>query len=385
MSHYVLKLSGNRLRHVAECRLDLERNLSGRVVNLKGDMMQICLQNMNRRVGDGLEQLERIFGVVIISDESTPLPELRVFGSPARDEGVTREVHRLLEDVDTLYAPIAVRDPADLRWIVGGGSRLLKSQIGRTKVFFVWDWKVIFVSGSDGNYAEATFLLKRRLLDLPVAERECAVCLCVPEAPLLDSALRTSCYHVYCKPCFSWMCLWAARQSRAIACIGDSGNCNTVFSLREIHRNVFAETFEEILTASFSSYISTHPQELRHCPTPDCDQTYRVSSDPTMTPATFTCMRCHHTLCSGCHASHPGMTCEQHNGGDLASDIEALNRVKRMMGAKDCRNCGASMVKTEGCDHVKCWGCQIHICWRCEATFDEAGACVDHLQQVHGG
>ncbi|KAI1025242.1 hypothetical protein LB504_010014 [Fusarium proliferatum] len=141
--------------------------------------------------------------------------------------------------------------------------------------------------------------------------------------------------------------------------------------------------FENILEASFASFIRRHPAEFRYCPTPDCDQVYRVSS-PGKLPSTFTCARCFTPTYTACHDSHLGISCAKHKGNG-SEDIEELIKAKEDLGAKDCPKCTTAIQKAEGCNHMTCLACGTHICWVCMATFTEDSDCYRHMGQLHGG
>lgn len=220
--------------------------------------------------------------------------------------------------------------------------------------------------------------MARRQLQPLAYETDCPICLCEPEDPI-----RTSCSHIYCTSCFGGMCQDAVKKSNII-CEGDAGECGKVFPLKEISDALDFDTFEEVLAESFSSYVRRHPNQIRYCPTADCDRIYRVSSDPIKIPAIFTCFGCLGSICTACHVAHPKKTCNEHKGGAV-SELEALRQIKDELGFKECSQCGTLIEKNGGCNHMVCEGCKGHICWRCKTLFDTSQACYAHMRELHGG
>jgi hypothetical protein len=218
------------------------------------------------------------------------------------------------------------------------------------------------VYGSEGAFARVKAILARRQTAptrrASTSNSDCPICLGEPEEPV-----PTSCGHVYCGLCFTNMCQAEASTLGAfcITCQGDSGECGKLLHLAEIQRILLSETFEDILGASFACHVRRHPDQFRYCTTPDCKQTYRVTSVPEVLPATFTYPRCLESTCTPCHVSHPGVTCAEHNG-DTTGGVEALHKIKQELNIKDCPNCGTPIEKNGGCNHITCGGCRSHIC-----------------------
>jgi IBR domain, a half RING-finger domain len=70
-----------------------------------------------------------------------------------------------------------------------------------------------------------------------------------------------------------------------------------------------ATSSEKLLESSFDKYIRQNPDKLKFCPTADCSQIYRVSTEA----GEFSCTTRHRLTCTGCGASsHEGLTCSEH-------------------------------------------------------------------------
>jgi hypothetical protein len=212
-------------------------------------------------------------------------------------------------------------------------------------------------------------------------ELECVVCWSLAEDPVM-----LSCGHAYCRDCF-YHSLDSVAQHLPFACLGDSGECNHVFGIRELIRLLPYARFEKALQDVFEAYLHTHTQEFCHCPTPDCPSIYRPSDDGTI----LTCLKCLNRTCTSCHVhEHTGITCAnwQHfhaDGGLLALQQYCLDNDVR-----NCPKCLVPIEKNGGCMHLMCENCRAHICWICMSFFDvgdgnDSAACYEHISATHEG
>ncbi len=238
--------------------------------------------------------------------------------------------------------------------------------------------KRILITGSEADYKLALGMVaeKKEVSQDGSVVEDCAICWTPAE-----HAVVTRCKHTYCADCFERFCFNGASGAGefSIGCEGDSGKCGAAPALDELQEHLSSTTFEDLLEASFASYIRLHPQDFRYCPTPDCNQVYRA----TTSAGVFSCASCLAAVCTCCHVSHHGMTCAEHK--DMASGgYEALALTKKRLGIKDCPKCSTAIEKTEGCNHMTCGGCQTHICWVCMETFTASRPCYDHMNKKHG-
>jgi len=162
--------------------------------------------------------------------------------------------------------------------------------------------------------------------------------------------------------------------------LGDSGNCSHVFNIEELQKQLPAADFDQLLSASFATFIKSHPTDFQYCPTPDCDQFYRVTKDGSI----FTCSACLTPICTTCQAiNHDENTCEEYQ--DFVKDGNiAFEKWKRENDVRDCPNCRTPIKKTYGCNQMTCQGCNAHICWLCMETFPTSAECYGHMSKVHG-
>jgi hypothetical protein len=378
----VLKLEGEDSTTLAQAKKTLDQIVDGEVVRKDGkDLWHVNLE----RNGDEyqkLKQIEQDHGVVIVRDKRKS--QLRLYGSDEPNTRATKALESLLENVVS-YSHVIELDLEGFRWACKGGFKTLVSHLGGNKATFdiVSTNKRILIQGSKADHAAALAIVAARqagsITTISDVDTNCSVCWTEAEEPI-----RTSCNHIYCADCFSNFCHAPASGSIdfRITCVGDLGRCEQVLPLSELQDLLSSATFEDILSASFTSHIRRRPAIFSYCPTADCEQIYRTTT--TSNPSTFTCTQCLITTCTACGASHPKITCAEHkyitSGGH-----EEFERAKKKLGIKDCPKCKTPMQKIDGCNHMTCEGCKTHICWVCMETFSTSGLCYDHMNRVHGG
>lgn len=379
----VLKLEGEDSATLAQAKKTLDRIVDGEVASKDGkDLWHVNLE----RNGDEyqkLKQVEQDHGIVIVRDKRNS--QLRLYGSDESNRRATKALESLLQNAVS-YSHVIELDLEGFRWACKGGFKALVSHLGSNKATFdiVSTNKRILIQGSKADHAAALAIVAARqagpIATTSDADTNCSVCWTEAEEPI-----RTSCNHVYCADCFSNFCHAPASGSIdfRITCVGDLGRCEKTLPLAELQDLLSSATFEGILAASFTSHIRRHPTIFSYCPTADCDQIYRVTTDSN-TATTFTCTECLASTCTSCHAPHPDISCAEHK--DIVSGgYEALERVKKELGVKDCPKCKTPIEKTYGCNHMTCMGCKTHICWFCMKTFSTGGLCYDHMDRVHWG
>ncbi|CVL12580.1 related to ariadne-2 protein [Fusarium proliferatum] len=325
-SNRILKIEGEDRQLVAQAKRDLEKIITGTVLTMDGKNIWYSNLKISKNAYRKLQKIERDLEVVIIRDIRAS--NFRAFGPESRLAQAAEALQQLINELKA-------------------GDHAIKKVVST---------------------------VKRQQL-----ETDCPICF--DEA---EESLETSCGHIYCSLCFFNMCQAEASTSGdfSIGCMGNSGTCGKIIQISELQTLILSKTFENILEASFASFIRRHPAEFRYCSTPDCDQVYRVSS-PGKLPSTFTCARCFTPTCTACHDSHLGISCAKHKGNS-SEDIEELIKAKEDLGAKDCPKCTTALQKAEGCNHMTCLACGTHICWVCMATFTEGSDCYRHMGQFHG-
>ncbi|OCL03926.1 hypothetical protein AOQ84DRAFT_442407 [Glonium stellatum] len=242
-----------------------------------------------------------------------------------------------------------------------------------------------FISGqsSQGNTGQNLMTQKD---SEKVDEDACAVCWTEPSIPY-----KTHCNHLYCADCFDNQvnaAITGINKSLPLVCCHDS--CGRAFGLDELRNALSSDRFEALMKASFESYVKSQPQNFRYCPTPDCDQIYRVTSAHKNTDAktsrNFYCPSCLTAVCTSCHfLSHVGYSCAEYEKlkKDAERDAQQFAAWKKDHDARDCPKCGSTIEKNEGCNHMECVGCKAHICWFCMMVFVSGSECYAHMSDSH--
>lgn len=217
-------------------------------------------------------------------------------------------------------------------------------------------------------------------------DNTCAVCWTEPSVPY-----RTRCNHLYCTECFENQvnaAIAGVKNSLPLLCHYSS--CSRAFGLDELRNTLSSDRFESLMKSSFESYVRSQPQSFKYCPTPDCDQIYRVSStdekNGTKLPRNYYCPSCLTAVCTSCHVlAHVGYSCDEYEKlrRDAERDAQKFAAWKKDHDARDCPKCGTTIEKNEGCNHMECVGCKAHICWFCMKVFGSSGECYSHMTDSH--
>lgn len=377
----VLKLEGEDSKNVAQAKNSLEKILAGDIVMHEEKMLWAPSFGVNGDAYRRLRDVERSLGVVVV--RNVRQSRLHLYGPQEKH----KEAHKLLVDLAKQCSStghVIYLDKQKFAWACHGGFKAISAFLGDGVVTFdiISTPKRILVTGSDEDYNLALRMVNDQVGAEEVGGGEattqidCVICWTEAENPV-----RTQCKHTYCADCFERFCFSGATGSKefCIQCEGNSSNCTAVLALDELQEHLSSTTFEDLLEASFSSYIRRYPQDFIHCPTPDCGQIYRLTS----TVSVFSCPNCGEQVCMTCHASHNGISCAEHK--DIASGgYEAFGKIKELLGAKDCPKCKSTIEKTEGCNHITCARCGTHICWECMQTFGDSKSCYAHMNREHG-
>jgi len=153
------------------------------------------------------------------------------------------------------------------------------------------------------------------------------------------------------------------------------GTCAYPFSSRKV---LTSAEFQALIDAAFTSHIHARSDEYHYCPTPDCQQVYRIGAADS---PPIQCPSCLLRICSHCHVEcHDGFQCRDRDGGEtLFEEWMAGNGVKK------CPGCKVPIEKAAGCNHVVCSQCRTHVCWVCMRTFPGGQGIYDHMRAEHGG
>jgi IBR domain, a half RING-finger domain len=376
-----LKIEGEQASEVASAANRLEQILAGKTVKSGDAPLWSAALASNGATWQKVKRIQPENGVVIMRNKSKRM--LTFFGPPDKQQEIQQTIVDLIRPESTVAQTIPL-EPHMFLWARDGGFQQIAAALGDGVASFdtVSNPSRIVITGSQKQYQTALDITQGRKHghQPPSAtgtDQDCTICWTQAENSIL-----TRCNHLYCLECFEDMCVAAAGGEKefSISCQGEMGKCERVFSLQELQDHLSSTALEEILEASFASYIRRHPQSFRYCPTPDCGDIYRTS----VTAGTHTCTKCLEATCTACHVRHGVMTCADYK--DLTSGgYGAFERYKKESGIKDCPKCTTPMEKTEGCNHMTCGGCGAHICWVCLQTFTDGGLCYAHMNASHGG
>ena len=193
---------------------------------------------------------------------------------------------------------------ASLAKLLSGGLASLQSRYGEQNVRLDIVARTLEITGNEEEAGEAKELLSVATTAPKLQEnlagdeedlRDCPICCCTIENPV-----RFECGHSYCGGCFD-LCITSTCRSKSfpLCCI----TCNTKVGLSILRP---LKDFDQLLSTSFSFFISSNSTTYAYCPTPDCPQIYRIGPVGTVAQ----CSECVIRICTfckiewheGCHA-----------------------------------------------------------------------------------
>ncbi|KXH29528.1 hypothetical protein CSIM01_06261 [Colletotrichum simmondsii] len=205
-------------------------------------------------------------------------------------------------------------------------------------------------------------------------DSECVICFCPP-----GKTIRTSCGHIYCAGCYEHTVSSTAKSpsENGIKCFGDSGKCGKPITLPELDSHLGYQGVDKLIERSLSSYLQANTATYHCCPTPRCEQLYKVTPMAADNKGTIQrCIGCLEILCTSCHMPHDEtVTCDKAEDHVNAELFKGLN-------IKPCPKCKTPVDRYEGCNHLEC-KCGAHVCWHCMAVFDNSGDCYKHMNDAH--
>lgn len=320
---------------------------------------------------------------------------LHLFGSntarQALEEALQRKFTELAERQHVLQL-----DRTQLRSLLSGGYKTLTSLVGEKSLVLDVVRRTLTVLGDEGNVKSIREVIHS---GFPTSREEmrpkedatetgCPVCFCEPVEPI-----PLPCGHSYCKICLCHLLRAAPSISgtSVVTCIMGVGGdprvetCGSRVPIPVFRRLLAPAEEEDLLKATFLSYVHSRPEEFHYCPSPDCQIIYRQGEDGTV----FRCPSCISRICAACHVEyHEGQICagyrDSRSGGSAA-----FQKWREEHNAKPCPKCGAILEKNGGCNHMTCIRCQAHICWVCMRTFANTDSGEDgvyaHMRREHGG
>lgn len=309
---------------------------------------------------------------------------LKVYGSAMSTERARKMISAELERLSSADFTAIVPKPA-VRSLINEGLIQLKGTFGEDAVKFDTTSRRITISGGEearhtlDNIIRSAMRNKKKSSAASQSETACPICL-----DDISVSFRLGCGHAYCAACLRHFLLSALESSDfPLRCLGNDGQCGVPISIPTIQRFLPPASFNHLLEAAFTFYLTRRPTEFKYCKTPDCTQIYRSTSPEART--SLRCPSCFSDICSSCGESHDGPQCaevrqrqaeeeERQNDAWIAAQGQ---RVKR------CPQCNVLIEKLEGCNHMTC-KCGAHICWSCMGTFS-SGTIYRHMQEAHRG
>lgn len=372
-----LRVFGEDLKRMAEAKSALEKLLAGSTVT-KSDS---GLWDVYFLTPESLVCLKHLSGIhKLYIHRDTRKSQLLLYGGSKNDQiAAQKSLIEKVESLKTLTHTIVLTSEL-LPKAIKGGWRCIRDKFGdAAKLSISSQPKTITIRGSVQDFQEAqSLLLKGHLGFVESADQDdndCSVCWTEATEPL-----KTTCNHIYCKECFSNQISAASDGDIPIGCCGAEGKCPHVFKLDELKDMLSSDIFEKLLNESFNTFIRTHPEKFQYCPTPDCPQIYRISTDGSIN----LCQTCLTPICTTCNViSHDGMTCSEYK--DLSSEgNEAFQKWKKDHDVRDCPKCRSPIEKSFGCNHMECMRCRAHICWFCMKVLDTGSEVYSHMEREHG-
>ncbi|KAI5994130.1 hypothetical protein EDD15DRAFT_2366651 [Pisolithus albus] len=309
---------------------------------------------------------------------------LKVYGSATSTDRARKMISEELDRLSSADFTAIVPKPA-VRSLINEGLIQLKETFGEDAVKFDTTSRRITISGGEearhtlDSVIRSAMRIKKKSSAPSQSETACPICL-----DDISISFHLGCGHAYCVACLRHFLLSALEGSDfPLRCLGNDGHCGVPISIPTIQRFLPPASFNRLLEAAFTFYLTRHPTEFKYCKTPDCTQIYRSTSPEART--SLRCPSCFSAICSSCGESHDGLQCaevrqrqaeeeERQNDAWIAAQGQ---RVKR------CPQCNVLIEKLEGCNHMTC-KCGAHICWSCMGIFS-SGTIYKHMQEAHRG
>lgn len=394
--------------------------LSGSVKEATG-ALKVRVENLAR--GDKVEGWHRSLGVPgnpfvlrVHSETGAYLradwkrQSLNIYGT----SGAVSQAREMIKDeLDRLasldYTATLARH--SVGFFVREGIQQLRETLGENNVKFAMSSRKITVSGGE----EARHALDRLITlshkgerGLPNASQDSQTCpICYDS---VSSPHQLGCGHMYCVACLRHFISSALDSDQLpLTCLGDEARCRVPIAIPTIQQFLPPASFNRLLEAAFDVYIAKHPEQFKHCKTPDCTQIYRAVQAGT-TAHTLHCPSCFSAVCNGCHEDgHDGLSCAERKAQRDPAEQERLNDVwiaSQGGRVKKCPRCSVPIEKLEGCNHMTCRyatkipispnsltnplackfliaRCGAHICWRCMGVFTHE-TIYAHMNTAHG-
>jgi len=337
---------------------------------------------------------------------------LKVYGAPQAVDHAREMIKGELNRLASLDHTVTIARHS-VGFFVREGIQELKETLGENNVRFAMSSRKITVSGGE----EARYALDRLITlsqkgncglpNAPQGSQTCPICY-----DSLSSPHQLVCGHTYCVACLRHFISSALESDQLpLTCLGDEAQCRVPIAIPTIQQFLPPASFNRLLEAAFDAYIAKHPEEFKHCKTPDCTQIYRVVQAGAA-PQTLHCPSCFSAVCNGCHEdAHDGLSCAESKAQRDPVEQERLNDVwiaSQSGRVKRCPQCNVLIEKVDGCNQITCRyvmflflyvpnrltmplarvcilvdRCGAHICWQCMGIFTE-DTIYTHMHSAHG-
>ncbi|KAI6096340.1 hypothetical protein EV401DRAFT_2083099 [Pisolithus croceorrhizus] len=309
---------------------------------------------------------------------------LKVYGSATSTERARKMIS---EELDRLSSAdfTAVIPKLAVRSLINEGLTQLKETFGEDAVKFDTKSRRITISGGEEARHSLDSIVRSAMRNneksSTASQSETACPICLDD---ISISFRLGCGHAYCVACLRHFLLSALEGSDfPLRCLGNDGHCGVPISIPTIQRFLPPASFNRLLEAAFTFYLTKRPTEFKYCKTPDCTQIYRSTSPEAR--ASLRCPSCFSDVCSSCGESHDGLQCAEVRQRQAEEEERQNNAWIAAQGqrVKRCPQCNVLIEKLEGCNHMTC-KCGAHICWTCMGIFT-SGTIYGHMREVHQG
>jgi hypothetical protein len=202
----------------------------------------------------------------------------------------------------------------------------------------------------------------------------CPICLDKPSDPT-----GFPCKHAHCSACIAHYISSAIASkdiSFPLSCqyrTPEGEACHEGIPLQILRKHTSQSENDQLFETAFLSYVNSHPDQFRYCPTANCPQIYRLPS-----PSGIQCPSCSIRICTECNGRfHGGLTCDE-----VKNDEAFKEWMTREVNVKPCPKCKSVIEKIDGCNNMRCRLCSTSFCWTCLEIFSDV---YTHLEAVHGG
>lgn len=342
--------------------------LSGSVKEAMG-ALKVRVENLAR--GDKVEGWHRSFAIPgnpfvlrVYSETGAYLrvdwkqQSLKAYGTSGTVEHARQMIKDELERLASLdYTVTLARN--SVGFFVREGIQQLKETLGENNVRFATSSRKLTVSGGEEARHALDQLIARShkgnrgLPDAAQGSQTCPICY-----DDVSSSHQLGCGHTYCAACLRHFISSALESDQLpLTCLGDEARCRVPVAIPTIQQFLPPASFNRLLEAAFDAYIAKHPEEFKHCKTPDCTQIYRATQAGAA-PQTLHCPSCFSAVCNGCHEDgHDGLSCAESKAQRDPAELERLNDawIASQGGrVKKCPRCSVLIEKLEGCNHMTC-------------------------------